>query len=101
MAKFVVIYENMQEDAVTEDQIPNVLKAHVDFLKDLHSKGILSACGPIKDNNDEKGMLIFEAKSREEVEGYVLKDPFIALKCYAIYRIYEWTEANDSNNWLI
>lgn len=57
-------------------------------------------CGPLK-NSDGKGLLIFEANSQEEVESYVLKDPFIVQKWYPSYRIYEWIEANNSNNYLI
>ena len=100
MAKYVVIYEDMQEDAVAQDLVPDVLKGHVEHLKKLHSKGILFMCGPIKDS-EEKGLLIFEANSQEEVKSYVLEDPFIVNKCYANYRIYEWIVADDSNNWLL
>ena len=95
MAKYVVIYENERKD----DLAPDLLKGHVEHLRDLHSKGILFMCGPLK-NSDGKALLIFEANSLEDVKSCVLKDPFIAQKWYAEYRIYEWIEANDSNNYL-
>jgi uncharacterized protein YciI len=69
-------------------------------LRDLHSRGVLFICGPLK-GMDKKALLIFNANSQEEVESYVLKDPFIFQKYYASYRIYEWLEANESNNWLL
>jgi uncharacterized protein YciI len=100
MAKYVVIYEDMREDAVAQDLVPDLLKGHVEHIRDLDSRGILFMCGPLKDSGD-KGLLIFEANSQAEVEGYVLKDPFIVHKCYASYRIYEWVEANESNNYLL
>lgn len=100
MVKYVVIYEDMRMDAVTPDMVPGLLKSHVEHLKNLHSKGTLFMCGPLKDS-DNKALLIFEANSRDEVESNVLKDPFIVNKCYAGYRIYEWIEANEGNNWLM
>ncbi|WP_312372933.1 YciI family protein [Lachnoclostridium sp.] len=95
MAKYVVIYQDERKDDLELD----LLKGHVEHLRDLHSQGILILCGPLK-NSDGKGLLIFESNSQEEVESCVLKDPFINKKWYASYRIYEWIEANDSNNWL-
>lgn len=95
MAKYVVIYQDERKD----DLASNLLKGHVDHLRSLHSQGILLMCGPLK-NSDGKGLLIFEANSQEEVESCVLKDPFIINKWYASYHIYEWMEANDSNNYL-
>jgi len=99
MVKYVVIYEGERQD----DLAPDLLKGHVEHLRDLHSQGGLFLCGPLKNSSGlcGKGLLIFEANSREEVEGYVLKDPFIAQKWYKSYRIYEWIEANDSNNYLM
>jgi uncharacterized protein YciI len=100
MAKFVVIYEEMHEDAVTPDLLKELVKGHIEHLKDLHSKGILFLCGPLG-KGGEMGLLIFEANSQKEAEGYVLKDPLIAHKCYGSYRIYDWIMADDSNNWLM
>ena len=95
MPKYVVIYENERKD----DLAPDLLKGHVDHLRYLRSKGILFMCGPLK-NSDGKALLIFEANSQEDVESCVLQDPFIAQKWYSEYHIYEWIEANDSNNYL-
>ena len=100
MAKYVVLYEDMRADAVPQDLVPDLLKGHVEHIRNLHSQGILFMCGPLKDSGD-MGLLIFEAKSQAEVESYVLKDPFIIHKCYASYHIYEWIEANESNNYLL
>jgi uncharacterized protein YciI len=99
MAKYVVIYEDWREDTVTPDMMEGLTKGHVDYLKDLHAQGTLFMCGPLKDI-DEKGLLIFEANSREEVENCVQKDPFVIHKCCS-YRICDWIVADDSNNWLM
>ena len=99
MAKYVVMYEDEQTDALA----PDLLKGHVDHLRNLHTQGILLLCGPLKEHDlyVGKGLLIFEVGSKEETENHVLKDPFIAQKWYAGYHIYEWVEANDDNNYLM
>ena len=101
MAKYVVMYEDERQDQ--SNLTPDLLNGHVEFLKDLRSQGRLLLCGPLKSNGymRGKGLLIFEADSQKEVEGCVLKDPFIAQGWYAGYHIYEWVEANDSNNYLL
>ena len=99
MQKYVVIYADERKDTLA----PDLLKGHVEHFRALHSQGALCLCGPLKDGEGHfgKALLIFEANSRDEVENHVLKDPFIIHKCYASYRIYEWVEANESNNWLM
>ena len=99
MVKYVVIYEGERKDDLAQD----LLKGHVEHLRALHSQGSLFLCGPLKDSDGflGRGLLIFEANSQDEVESYVLKDPFIIQKWYASYRIFEWIEANDSNNYLM
>ena len=99
MAKYVVFYEDAQEDAVPQDLVPDLVKSHVEHIRALHSQGILFMCGPMESTGI--AMLIFEANSQEEVEACILKDPFIAHKCYANYRIDKWIEANESNNFLM
>ena len=100
MAKYAVIYEGFRKNTAAPDSAKDLLISHIDFLKDMHSRGILFMCGPLKESNG-MALLIFSAGSLEEAESYVSKDPFIIHKIYPNHRIYEWNEANDSNNWLI
>jgi len=86
MARYVVIYEKESPDTSNLD----LVKRHVDYLKALQAREILLSCGPLKDSG--KALLIFEANSRDEVEGFVSKDPFIILKWYESYNIYEWLD---------
>lgn len=58
MAKYVVIYEDERKDALA----PDLLKGHVEHLRDLHSQGILFLYGPLK-NSDGKGLLKFSGGS--------------------------------------
>ena len=96
MAKYAVIYEDEQKGALA----PDLLKGHVEHIRNLCSRGVIFLCGPLKKSGG-KALLIFEANSLEEVEDYVLQDPFIVHKWYASYHIYEWIEANESNNYLM
>jgi uncharacterized protein YciI len=47
--------------------VESLIKGHVENLRDLHSRGVLFICGPLK-GTDKKALLIFNANSREEVE---------------------------------
>jgi len=98
-SKFLVYYQDANyDDPFTPEQISEYTKGHIDHLRDMDSTGILFFCGLLK--GDEKGMLILNAKTQEEAEGHVLRDPFIANKCYKTYLIYEIAEANAGNNFL-
>ena len=95
------MYEDERQDQ--ENLTPDLLKGHIEYLSDMCSQGIIIQCGPLKINGFMCGraLLIFKATSQEEVEDFVSKDPFIAQKWYASYHIYEWIEANVSNDYLI
>jgi len=93
MPKYVVLYGNKRKG----DLPPDLLKSHINHLRILHSQGVLQLCGPLK-NSGGKALLIFEAGSGREVEGYVSQDPFIVQAWYASYRVYEWMEVNVGNS---
>jgi len=99
-SKFLVILQDINnEDSFTPELIEELTKGHVDHIRNLDSKGMLFLCGLLKGH--DKGMLILNAKTYEEAESYVLKDPFIINKAYKSYLIYEIEEANASNNYLL
>lgn len=101
ISKFLIIYQDLNtEDTFTAEQVTDATNAHVEHLKDLDSKGILFLCGPLLGRED-KAMLILNAKSYEEAESYVLRDPFIVRKGYNTYLIHEIQEANSANNYLL
>ncbi|MDR2039526.1 MAG: YciI family protein [Bacteroidales bacterium] len=100
MSKFLILYQDVNyEDTFTPELSNELTKKHVDHIRDLDSKGILFLCGPLKGR--EEGMFILNAKTFEEAEGYVKKDPFIINRCYKNYFIYEIEEANAGNNYLL
>lgn len=100
-SKFLIIYQDINtEDTFTPEQIIDATKDHVEHLRDLDSRGILVLCGPLM-CKQEKGMFILNAKSYEEAESYVLRDPLIERKGYNTYLIHEIQEANAGNNYLL
>ena len=100
VSKFLVFLRDVNnEDSFSPELIEELTKGHVDHLRDLDSKGALFLCGPLKDR--EEGMLILCAKTYDEAESYVKKDPFIVNRCYKSYDICEIVEANSSNNYLL
>lgn len=94
MKTFLVLYGNKQSGIITEP----LLKTHIEHLKNLRERGHLPMCGPFLDN--EGGVLIFRADSKEEVESFMWEDPFIQEKYYQRFIIHEFLEANDENEWL-
>jgi len=97
MIKYVLILKNRKK-SLTED----LLNGHVEHLKNLDNAGILVLCGPLKDIEfNDGGMVIIEANDKKEAENYFLKDPFISEEYFGDYSIYELTEANKANNWLM
>lgn len=98
--KFLVfLQEPNYDDSFTPELINELTIDHVEHVRDLDNKGILFLCGPLK--GTETGMLILNAKTYEEAESYVLKDPFIVNRCYKSYIINEIIEGNADNNYLL
>jgi uncharacterized protein YciI len=96
MKKFLVMYEDMKHD---ESYTRDLLVSHINFVKDLDAKGVLFLGGPLKP--DKKAMLILNGSSREEIDGYIQKDPFIISQHYEKYTVYEIIEGNAENNYLL
>jgi uncharacterized protein YciI len=99
LSKFLILYQEMNHDlSPSEEQVKEAVRGHVENLKDLDSKGVLFLCGPLK--RSEGGMFILKARTYEEAEGFVKKDPFIANEFYKKYVIHEIIEANAGNGYL-
>ena len=94
MTKYVVIYKDRVRKGLTHD----LLRSHVEHIKNLHNNGKLFLCGFLK--KSDKVMLILEAESYKDGENYILQDPLIIKKHYN-YEMYELNEANESNNWFL
>jgi uncharacterized protein YciI len=93
MAKFVCILKNEKKENLTLD----LIKSHIEHLKNLKKIGVLSLCGLLK---NEGAMIILHVQSYKEAEAHILQDPLIINNCYGDYILYELIEANEENNYL-
>ena len=94
MAKFVCIYEPDGNGIWTD----NLVKNHVEHLRNLKYKGILILCGILKEK--QGGLIILEEKSYEAAMVHILQDPLVVNKCYS-YTLCEFIEGNEENNYLL
>lgn len=75
-----------------------LIKSHVDHLKELKNQGRLLFCGPFTDYPG--GMVIFLAEDLAEATKIAKSDPFIASGCKS-FEIRTLKPANDENNYLL
>jgi len=75
-----------------------LIKSHVDHLKELKNQGKLVFCGPFTDYPG--GMVIFLAEDLAEATKIAKSDPFIA-SGYKSFEIRTLEPANDDNNYLL
>ncbi len=75
-----------------------LIKSHVDHLKELKNQGRLLFCGPFTDHPG--GMVIFLAEDLAEATKIAKSDPFIASGCKS-FEIRTLEPANDENNYLL
>lgn len=75
-----------------------LIKSHVDHLKELKNQGRLVFCGPFTDYPG--GMVIFLAEDLAEATKIPKSDPFIA-SGYKSFEIRTLEPANDDNNYLL
>jgi len=92
--QFVVHLSNKQHHLMT----PDLIRAHVEYLRHLKQKGVLPFCGPCK---DETAIMILNCNTFEEAQQLVENDPFSKAGYYASRNIVEIEEANEANNFLL
>jgi Uncharacterized protein conserved in bacteria len=90
--KYVYLMSNIKP--VNEE----LIKIHVEHLKELNRKGKLVLCGPFADYPG--GMVIFSAESLEEATEIAKADPFISSGCKS-FEIRTIELANEENNYLL
>jgi uncharacterized protein YciI len=62
---------------------------HLDLLKRLHRSGELLLSGPIPDGHPERGVLVFDLSSQDEVRALLADDVFITSGHLAL-EMYPW-----------
>lgn len=94
MAKFVFIIEDKNPALLTKD----LYYSHIEYLKRNSAAGRLFLVGPLK---GDKLLQIIDADSAEEASAIVRGDPYVRGRHYQSFRLYELTESNAANNWLM
>ena len=67
--------ENRTHDSLTAAKIQ---KGHMDNIGRLYYEGKIKVAGPFGDDGDWRGIFIFDAESKEEVDSLLKTDPAIA-----------------------
>ena len=73
----------------------DLIKKHVNFLKDLDIKGKLVMCGPFKDNKG--GLVILKVDSYSEALEIAKSDPFVK-QGFETFELRTWELSNSENN---
>lgn len=94
MDKYVVILK----DKVSNEIDADLNYRHCKHLKNTAEQGLLFLCGPLIGHGG--AMQIVLAKSLEDAESLIKKDPFISEGFYKSYEIYRLLDANLENNFL-
>lgn len=87
---YLVILKTGKAD-VKDDATKTILfRGHMDNITKLSKEGKLIVAGPLQDNPDNyRGLFIFSAQSKEEVEEYLKADPAITAGIFEPV-IYNW-----------
>ncbi len=75
-----------------------IIKKHVEHLKELKRQNKLVLCGPFTDYPG--GMVVFLAKDLEEATNIAKSDPFISSGCKS-FEIRTLESADEDNNYLL
>ena len=75
-----------------------IIKRHVEHLRELDTKGVLVLCGPFSDYPG--GMVIVRAENADDARAFAEADPFISSGCKT-YELCCLEVANAENNYLM
>ncbi len=66
-----------------------LLKQHLAHQDEQASRGLIQMGGPFGDKSEWRGLLLYDCETREEVEGYLSRDPFVK-RGKLKYEIHPW-----------
>jgi uncharacterized protein YciI len=82
------LFANYAKYGADKSKLAAVRQAHWDYDRTLKSAGKLALAGPFA--NDEGGLFVYRAATREEALSYRNLDPFAAEGVVASYELVEW-----------
>ncbi len=93
---FVMLVMGMDRDKITDTARINQLQAgHMANMQRMADMGKLIVAGPFGDDGHWRGIFIFDAASREEVEALLKTDPAISAGRLD-YEIHPWWTAKGT-----
>ena len=90
--RYVILINRQKEYSI------DVIKRHVEHLKQLDENGQLVLCGPFTDYDG--GMVIIKAESLEAAKGIAESDPFIN-EGFSTYELRTLELSNNENHYLL
>lgn len=92
---FVMLSKGARRNEITDTAILNRLQeGHMANIQRLHDEGKLLVAGPFGDDGNWRGIFIFNAASKEEVESMLAGDPAISAGRLD-YEIHPWWTAKN------
>jgi uncharacterized protein YciI len=93
---FVMLVKGKDRDKILDTAVINKLQAgHMANMQVMANAGKLIVAGPFGDNGNWRGIFIFDAASKEEVEALLKTDPAIAAGRLD-YEIHPWWTAKGT-----
>ncbi|NHZ85151.1 MAG: hypothetical protein GWP19_04645 [Planctomycetia bacterium] len=87
--RFVILISRQKDYSI------DIIKKHVEYLKQLDDKGQLVMCGPFQDYDG--GIVIIRAESIKEAKEIAESDPFIS-QGFSTYELRTLELSNAENN---
>lgn len=66
-----------------------LLQRHLEHQSEQAARGLIQMAGPFGDKSDWRGLLLYDCETREEVVGYLERDPFV-MRGRLKYEIHPW-----------
>src|SRR5262252_312004 len=82
------LFANYAKYGADKSRLATVRPAHWEYDQTLKSAGKLALAGPF--SNEEGGLFVYNAVSREEASSFLKQDPFAVEGVLADYELFEW-----------
>lgn len=74
---FLVIYTKGETRSQTEEEAAEIQKRHLEHIGFLANNGLVSIAGPMAEDENYRGILIYNLATKEQVIEYTNQDPMV------------------------
>jgi uncharacterized protein YciI len=75
---FVLYTRGADTTALDSTTSAKLLQEHLAHQDEQAKRGLIVMAGPFGDKSDWRGLLLYDCETKEEVEGYLRRDPLVA-----------------------